>query len=54
LARMLQPEDVAAAVSFILAQPGRVAINELVITPSSNNAYNRVPGPPFAKMQGER
>jgi NADP-dependent 3-hydroxy acid dehydrogenase YdfG len=47
LARMLQADDVANAVAFILSQPSRVAINELVITPSRNNAYNRVPGPPF-------
>lgn len=47
LARMLQPEDVASAVSFILGLPVRAAINELVISPSANNAYNRIPGPPF-------
>jgi NADP-dependent 3-hydroxy acid dehydrogenase YdfG len=47
LARMLQPDDVANAVAFILSQPTRVAINELVLTPSRNNAYNRVSGPPF-------
>jgi NAD(P)-dependent dehydrogenase (short-subunit alcohol dehydrogenase family) len=46
LARMLQPIDVGEAVAFVLQQPDRVAINELVITPSWNNAYNRVPGPP--------
>lgn len=47
LARMLQPEDVAAAVGYVLQQPDRVAINELVITPAWNGAYNRVPGPPL-------
>lgn len=45
LARMLQPEDVAAAVAFVLEQPERVAIHELVLTPRWNTAYNRVPGP---------
>ncbi|WP_164662293.1 SDR family oxidoreductase [Tropicibacter sp. Alg240-R139] len=45
LARMLQPEDIASAVHYILSQPERVAINEMVISPSWNNAYNRVPGP---------
>ncbi|MGD9922631.1 MAG: SDR family oxidoreductase [Pseudorhodoplanes sp.] len=45
LARMLQPQDVASAIAFVLEQPARVNINELVITPSWNNAYNRVPGP---------
>lgn len=45
LARMLQPEDVAAAVAFVLEQPERVAIHELVLTPRWNAAYNRVPGP---------
>jgi NAD(P)-dependent dehydrogenase (short-subunit alcohol dehydrogenase family) len=46
LARMLQPEDIANAAAFVLEQPGRATINELVITPSWNNAYNRIPGPP--------
>jgi len=46
LARMLQPEDIASAIAFVLDQPSRATINELVITPSWNNAYNRVPGPP--------
>ncbi|MEM8921688.1 MAG: SDR family oxidoreductase, partial [Pseudomonadota bacterium] len=46
LARMLQAEDIAEAVQYILSQPKRVAINELVITPAWNNAYNRIPGPP--------
>jgi NADP-dependent 3-hydroxy acid dehydrogenase YdfG len=45
LGRMLQAEDIANAVAYILAQPERVAINELVITPTWNNAYNRVIGP---------
>ena len=45
LARMLQPEDIAAAVAFVLEQPERVAIHELVLTPRWNAAYNRVPGP---------
>jgi hypothetical protein len=28
-----------------LEQPSHVTINELVITPTWNSAYNRVPGP---------
>ena len=45
VARMLQPEDVAAAVAFILEQPECVTIHELVLTPRWHAAYNRVPGP---------
>ncbi|WP_417583477.1 SDR family oxidoreductase [Pelagibacterium sp.] len=45
LAKMLQPDDIAGAISYILGQPGHVAINELVITPRWNNAYNRIPRP---------
>lgn len=45
LARMLQPEDIAAAISYIFSQPHHVAVNELVITPRWNTAYNRVPRP---------
>lgn len=41
LARMLQPQDVAAAVSYIINQPDRVNINEIVITPFLNNSYLR-------------
>lgn len=32
---MLQPEDVAAAVVFVATLPARVAIPEVVITPSN-------------------
>lgn len=45
LAQMLQPEDVAAAIEYILLQPDRVTIHELVLTPRWHAAYNRVPGP---------
>jgi NAD(P)-dependent dehydrogenase (short-subunit alcohol dehydrogenase family) len=38
-ARMLLPEDVARSVVFAAAQPARVCINELVISPVYNRAY---------------
>ncbi len=45
LARMLQADDIAATIAFILERPPHVTINELVITPTWNGAYHRVPGP---------
>ena len=39
LARMLQPEDVAAAVDFVIALPARATVNELVISPTWNRAF---------------
>lgn len=38
LARMLQPEDIAAAVVFVCRQPPRVCINEMLVTPTWNRA----------------
>jgi NADP-dependent 3-hydroxy acid dehydrogenase YdfG len=38
LARMLQPEDIAAAVVFVCRQPPRVCINEMLVTPTRNRA----------------
>ncbi|WP_431281770.1 SDR family oxidoreductase [Humitalea sp. 24SJ18S-53] len=38
LARMLQPEDLAAAVLFVCQQPPRVCINEMLVTPTRNRA----------------
>ena len=40
IARMLQPEDVAAAVGFVAAMPMRSCINELVISPTWNRIYS--------------
>jgi NAD(P)-dependent dehydrogenase (short-subunit alcohol dehydrogenase family) len=37
--RMLQPDDVAAAIEFIAALPSRVCINELLISPTWNRSY---------------
>ncbi len=39
IARMLQPEDVGAAVAYAVTAPARVCINELVISPSWNRIY---------------
>jgi NAD(P)-dependent dehydrogenase (short-subunit alcohol dehydrogenase family) len=39
IARMLQPEDVGAAVAYAVTAPPRVCINELVISPSWNRIY---------------
>ncbi|TXR58004.1 SDR family oxidoreductase [Quadrisphaera setariae] len=36
---MLAPEDVASAVAWVCSQPGRVCVNELVITPTANASY---------------
>jgi NADP-dependent 3-hydroxy acid dehydrogenase YdfG len=38
-ARMLKPEDVAAAIAFVAGLPPRVCINELVISPTWNRDY---------------
>ncbi|CAG2157926.1 putative oxidoreductase [Cupriavidus yeoncheonensis] len=46
LARMLQPEDVAAAVDFVLALPARATVNELVISPTWNRAFLGFQPPP--------
>lgn len=45
LTHMLQPADVARTIAFVLEQPAHVTINELVLTPTWNGAYNRIPGP---------
>ncbi|MES2185511.1 MAG: SDR family NAD(P)-dependent oxidoreductase [Pseudomonadota bacterium] len=39
LARMLQPEDVAAAVLMVACMPARACVNEVVISPTLNHAY---------------
>jgi NADP-dependent 3-hydroxy acid dehydrogenase YdfG len=41
LARMLQPEDVGAAIAWVAEQPPHVCINELVISPTWNQFYIR-------------
>ncbi|MCO4890602.1 SDR family oxidoreductase [Cupriavidus sp. WGtm5] len=46
LARMLQPEDVAAAVAFVLSLPARATVNELVISPTWNRAFVGFQPPP--------
>lgn len=43
-ALMLAPEDVGDAVAWVVEQPARVCVNELVITPVTNFAYE-----PFGK-----
>jgi NADP-dependent 3-hydroxy acid dehydrogenase YdfG len=42
---MLQPEDVAAAITFVASQPHRVTIDELWITPTTqrNRASDEAP-----------
>ena len=40
IARMLRPEDVAAAVLFAVQAPARVCLNEIVISPTHNRIYN--------------
>lgn len=40
IARMLVPEDVAAALMFVVSMPPRACINELVISPSWNRIYS--------------
>ncbi len=37
-AKMLQPEDIAAAALFVATQPPRVCINEMLVTPSWNRS----------------
>lgn len=49
LARMLQPEDVAAAVDFVIALPPRATVNELVISPTWNRAFVGFQPPPADK-----
>ena len=39
IARMLVPEDVAAAMMFVVTMPPRACINELVISPTWNRIY---------------
>jgi len=39
MARMLKPEDVAAAVAYAAGQPPGVCINEVVISPTWNRIY---------------
>lgn len=39
--RMLQPEDVARAVSFVFDLPRHVSVNELVISPIESHSYGR-------------
>jgi len=39
LARMVQPEDVAALIVFIATQPEHVCLNEVLITPTWNRGY---------------
>jgi NADP-dependent 3-hydroxy acid dehydrogenase YdfG len=38
-ARMLQPEDVAAAVMFAVTMPPHACINEILISPTANRGY---------------
>ncbi|MGH8784182.1 MAG: SDR family oxidoreductase [Cupriavidus necator] len=40
LEKMLQPEDVAQAALFVAALPTRVCINELVVSPTWNRAFD--------------
>lgn len=39
LERMLKPEDVAAAVLFVVSMPGRACVNEIVLSPTWNAAF---------------
>jgi NAD(P)-dependent dehydrogenase (short-subunit alcohol dehydrogenase family) len=39
LARMLQPDDVAAMVQLVARMPPRACVNEIVITPTANHAW---------------
>lgn len=47
-ARMLQPEDVAAAVLFAAGMPAHVCLNEIIITPT----YNRELAPAARAVSG--
>ena len=39
LARMLQPEDVAAVILMVVNMPARACVNEVIISPTLNHAY---------------
>lgn len=39
LARMLQPDDVAAVVQLVARMPPRACVNEIVVTPTANHAW---------------
>ena len=39
LARMVQPEDMAAIILFIAQQPRHVCLNEIVVSPTHNRGY---------------
>jgi NADP-dependent 3-hydroxy acid dehydrogenase YdfG len=38
-ARMLQPEDLGAAILFVATLPARACVNELIISPTHNRFY---------------
>jgi NADP-dependent 3-hydroxy acid dehydrogenase YdfG len=49
---MLQPEDVAAAITFVASQPHRVTIDELWITPTVQRNRARDEAPKVAEQRG--
>ena len=44
-ARMLQPEDLAAAIVYVAEAPAHVCVNELVISPTWNRSFLAPPHP---------
>lgn len=45
-ARMLAPDDVAAAVAFVIDMPERATVNEIVLAPTWNTAFGASPAGP--------
>jgi NAD(P)-dependent dehydrogenase (short-subunit alcohol dehydrogenase family) len=39
MARMMQPEDLGRVIAFVAAQPPRLCINEIVLSPTHNRGY---------------
>ena len=42
-ARMLQPEDLGRTIAFVASLPGRVCINEILISPTWNRGFIQTP-----------
>jgi NADP-dependent 3-hydroxy acid dehydrogenase YdfG len=53
-ALMLTPDDIGDAVRYLAALPGRVCVNELVITPTSNTSYSAANAATHAAEQTAR
>ncbi|MGA0797225.1 MAG: hypothetical protein ACO3P0_14205, partial [Quisquiliibacterium sp.] len=46
-ARMLQPEDMATLVEYVVTAPAHVCINEVLISPAWNRSYLGIGAPPL-------